>query len=148
MVNGHSKSIEQIIKHAKTLKGRLKVQKFKENESTKSYVDYKLGINNNYKQDINNLAKDKTNIYNDAHNLELQLTTDEETINELNDKIIILNANNKVLSTKLSGLENEDNGAEGALKETTTLYRELYIQNIILFIIILSNISIYIIKTN
>ena len=118
------------------------------NESTKSYVHYKLGINNNYKQDINNLAKDKTNIYNDAHNLELQLTTDEETINELNQSIMYITQENKVLSKKLSGLENEDNGAEGALKETTILYTELYIQNIILFIIILSNISIYIIKTN
>jgi hypothetical protein len=113
-----------------------------------SYVDYKLGINNNYKQDKINLAKNRTNIYSDTNKIELKLTNDEETINELNESIMYITQENKELSSKLSLLENENNGAEGALKETTTLYTELYIQNIILFIIILSNISIYIIKTN
>lgn len=116
-------------------------------ELSQSYIDFKLsGNSKEYELDKENLEEVKSTIYQYKNNILKNSDAVKKDIIKLNKSITALNKENTILTNRLYNLNNQDSGAIGELKEKKFIYKELYTYNFILFIIILGNITGFVIN--
>jgi hypothetical protein len=122
--------------------------------SKKSYVLYEvnknLKLNNNtalkYINDKDNIEDLKIKIFLNLRDMENESEMINEQIVTLNKKINNINKKINSSSNTVNKYEDNNNAAVAALKDRTTRYNELYIQNVILLILIIIHISLYVIR--
>jgi hypothetical protein len=109
-------------------------------EIVKTYPEYKANpiFSNNYKENINNLEKLQEDIF--LMKNDLSKSTDElqKNIKVIDDKIYVLEEDNKKLQGELDLLTNSDNAAHGRLTDSKTLYNQQFFGNCILFLSLLA----------
>ena len=116
-------------------------------EISKSYVNYKLGVNTaQYKEDTSALQSVKSDIFLIKNNLSTDSLNINNQLGDLNEKLTALNIENVKLTSKLNSFDNQGLAAEGELTSQKVLYDELYTQNIVFIIVIIVNIGLYIMK--
>ena len=108
------------------------------------YPDYKLGTDTksflNDKKYLNSVKGNINKLQNDLlHDIE----TTREKIIALNDKLTILDDKNSSLTREYNSLNNQGLAAAGELKDQEIIARQIYIKNIILFLVIVINSWIY-----
>ena len=118
---------------------------------SKSYPLYKTYQNDDsykkeYLKDLNNLEKNKKNMFLYKNGLHSDSNTIEQRISKKNNKITDLNKQNAKLVKKLNTLVNEDSAADGELTNRHYIYNINLAQNIILVTTMVGSVGLYILK--
>jgi hypothetical protein len=105
-------------------------------EIVNSYPSYKANPNfsNSYTQNISNLETLQKDIFLMKNNLSKSTDELQKNIKVVDDKIFILEEDNKKLQEELDLLINSDNAAHGRLTDSKILYNEKLVGNLLLFI--------------
>lgn len=112
-----------------------------------SYANKKLNINSEpYFRDENNFDTTKADISQLQSSLYQDIETMQDKIINLNNTITKLNRENTKLTTKVNTLDNQDMAAHGELTDQKIVANQIYIQNIILLILIISTVGSYLVK--
>jgi len=112
-----------------------------------SYANKKLNINSEpYFRDENNFDTTKADISQLQSSLYQDIETMQDKIINLNNTITKLNRENTKLTTKVNTLDNQDMAAHGELTDQKFVANQIYIQNIILLILIISTVGSYLVK--
>lgn len=116
-------------------------------EIVKTYTNYKVGVNDDYLHDRDNFNSIKGKIMNLQQNLNNDMTTVSDELFDLNTKLEELDNENNSLTNKANTLGNQELAAEGELSSQKFMANEIFAQNIVLLLLIILNISVYLVKT-
>jgi len=108
-------------------------------EIVKIYPSYKANPKfgnyaDNYKQNISNLEKLQEDIFFLKNNLSKSTDELQKNIKVIDDKIFLLDEENKKLQAEFDILNNSDNAAYGRLTDSRTLYNQQLLGNWLLFL--------------
>ena len=108
-------------------------------EVVKTYPSHKANtiINSQedaYKQNINNLQKLQEEFFILKNSLNKDTDVLQKNIKEIDEKIYILEEENKKLKAELTLLNNSDNAAHGRLTDSRTLYNQQLLGNLLIFL--------------
>lgn len=108
-------------------------------EIVKTYPSYKANpkFSNIYKQNISNLEKLQEDIFITKNSLSKSTDDLDKNIKVIDDKIFILEEENKKLQEELNLLTNSDNAASGRLTDSKTLYNHQLSANWLLAMVLL-----------
>ena len=108
-------------------------------EVVKTYPIHKANTTINsqedaYKQNISNLQKLQEEFFILKNSLNKDTDVLQKNIKEIDEKIYILEEENKKLKAELALLNNSDNAAHGRLTDSRTLYNQQLLGNWLLFL--------------
>ena len=106
-------------------------------EMRKNYVSYKLGNSTEYTSNLNTINNVKAQIFSEQQSIFSSTEKIKKEVDKYDFLINGLNNQNTKLKKKLENIKDTGLAAQGELKLQNTLYRELFIQNMVLSIIIL-----------
>ena len=106
-------------------------------EMRKNYSSYKLENSPEYTGNLNTLNNVKAEIFREQQSLFSSTEKIKKEVDKYDFLINGLNNQNTKLKKKLENIKDTGLAAQGELKLQNTLYRELFIQNMVLSIIIL-----------
>lgn len=106
-------------------------------EMRKNYINYKLKNSPEYTSNLNTLNNVKAEIFSEQQSIFSSAEKIKKEVDKYDFLINGLNSQNTKLKKKLENIKDTGLAAQGELKLQNTLYRELFIQNMVLSIIIL-----------
>lgn len=106
-------------------------------EMRKNYISFKLGNSTEYTSNLNTINNVKAEIFSEQQSIFSSTEKIKKEVDKYDFLINGLNNQNTKLKKKLENIKDTGLAAQGELKLQNTLYRELFIQNMVLSIIIL-----------
>jgi hypothetical protein len=106
-------------------------------EMRKNYISFKLGNSTEYTSNLNTINNVKAEIFSEQQSIFSSTEKIKKEVDKYDFLINGLNSQNAKLKKKLENIKDTGLAAQGELKLQKNLYREVFIQNMVLSIIIL-----------
>ena len=103
----------------------------------KNYISFKLGNSTEYTSNLNTINNVKAEIFSEQQSIFSSTEKIKKEVDKYDFLINGLNRQNAKLKKKLENIKDTGLAAQGELKLQKNLYREVFIQNMVLSIIIL-----------